>query len=203
MNESARGGPASENVTDTGHACWQVAHCWFVQCGSQVRHHRASAASPPRRRSRSAVSAIACRAASARLKPRRRAISSSAFNPSRPRRSDTGWGADAIASSVAQTALRLHTWLSGAFTAVAIPRSTSQSAKGAAQRSGTRPDRSSIFVLPPRFAPSVSCTQVWLVRTTGVHPVATDYRRSRSRGKGASRDVAPAWCASRLGLREL
>ena len=53
---------------------------------------RASAASPPRRRSRSAVSAMARRAASARVMPRRRAISSSARKPSVPRRNESGCG---------------------------------------------------------------------------------------------------------------
>lgn len=66
---------------------------------------RASAASPALRRSRSAVSAIARRAASARLIPRRLAISSSARRPSDPRRSETGGGAGATPATVAQIAL--------------------------------------------------------------------------------------------------
>lgn len=49
-----------------------------------------SAASPDRLRSRSAVSAIAWRAASARVSPRLRAMSSSARQPSSPRRSERG-----------------------------------------------------------------------------------------------------------------
>lgn len=52
-----------------------------------------SAASPDRLRSRSAVSAIAWRAASARVSPRLRAMSSKARQPSVPRRSDRGWEA--------------------------------------------------------------------------------------------------------------
>jgi hypothetical protein len=54
-----------------------------------------SAASPDRLRSRSAVSVIAWRAASARVTPRLRAMSSKARQPSDPRRSESGWEAAA------------------------------------------------------------------------------------------------------------
>jgi hypothetical protein len=54
-----------------------------------------SAARPDRLRSRSAVSVIAWRAASARVSPRLRAMSSRARQPSSPRRSESGWEVEA------------------------------------------------------------------------------------------------------------
>jgi len=57
--------------------------------GSSARR-ATSPASPDRLRSRSAVSAIAWRAASARVSPRLRARSSKARQPSAPRRSESG-----------------------------------------------------------------------------------------------------------------